>query len=181
MTGEADISLWREGPRPILRLIRAVGSACRREPLLNSSFDDDAMTLVAADVVNLGIAMDSRDGLFVPVLRDINARPLDVLAGDVARLRDRVASRKISPAEMHNATITLSNFGAVGGLHAEMIVVPPQVAIVGAGRAFERASVSGAGVTRWLPLSVTFDHRVVTGVEACRFLRALTENLELTE
>jgi pyruvate dehydrogenase E2 component (dihydrolipoamide acetyltransferase) len=77
----------------------------------------------------------------------------------------------------------LSNFGAFGGLHATMVVVPPQVAIVGAGRIFERivAAANGPEAHRILPLSITIDHRVVTGVEACRFLVALATDLELAE
>jgi pyruvate dehydrogenase E2 component (dihydrolipoamide acetyltransferase) len=82
---------------------------------------------------------------------------------------------------LRGQTITLSNFGAVGGIHAEMVVVPPQVAIIGVGRIFERLGLveDNAVENRFLPLSITFDHRVVTGVETCDFLNALRKDLEL--
>jgi pyruvate dehydrogenase E2 component (dihydrolipoamide acetyltransferase) len=90
-----------------------------------------------------------------------------------------VQHRTINPEALKGQTISLSNFGAVAGLHAEMVVVPPQVAIVGAGRVFERVVLrEGApALARVLPLSISFDHRVITGVEACTFLAALSADL----
>lgn len=177
VTGEADISVWYDGHSPLLRLVRAIGIACREHPLLNARFDDIDQILTEQPVVNLGIAMETEDGLFAPVLEDINARSRSDLAAEVQRLEQAVSARSIKPDQLSGQTITLSNFGAVGGLHAEMIVVPPQVAIVGAGRAIERYGPGGAETTR-LPLSISFDHRVVTGVEACEFLLTLTTDLE---
>jgi pyruvate dehydrogenase E2 component (dihydrolipoamide acetyltransferase) len=117
----------------------------------------------------------------VPVLEDVTSKSPEDLTAGLARLRTAVQSRTIRPEELRGQTISLSNFGAVGGLHAEMVVVPPQVAIVGAGRAFARLVLREGepAEARILPLSVTFDHRVITGVEACRFLLALTSDLEL--
>ncbi len=130
--------------------------------------------------VHVGVAVETDDGLFVPVLRDVtNREPADLRAG-LDRLRADVATRNIPPEELKGATITLSNFGMFGGLHAVLVVVPPQVAIVGAGRIHDAVVVRGgaAAVRRALPLSLTFDHRVVTGVEATRFLVALMEDLQ---
>ncbi len=96
-------------------------------------------------------------------------------------MKDDVRARVATAAELRDQTITLSNFGAFGGIHASMVVVPPQVAIVGAGKIAPRVVMEEAGVERHriLPLSITFDHRVVTGVEALRFLGALVADLEL--
>jgi pyruvate dehydrogenase E2 component (dihydrolipoamide acetyltransferase) len=183
VTGEADISTWSKDCRTMTRLIRAVGAACAEEPHLNARFDDAAGTLTAAATVDLGVAMETEDGLFAPVLRDVRSQTDAELAAELGRLKTAVADRTIEPGALRGQTITLSNFGAVGGLHAEMIVVPPQVAIVGAGRSFERLVRRGDDVAdaTYLPLSITFDHRVVTGVEACRFLAALTADLEMAE
>jgi pyruvate dehydrogenase E2 component (dihydrolipoamide acetyltransferase) len=181
VTGEADITAWSGDPVLMLRLIRAVGKACLAQPLLNASFDDRALAVSPNVVVDLGLAMETADGLFVPVLRDINASELERLGTELERLKTAVVERTIKSDELRGQTITLSNFGSVGGLHDEMIVVPPQVAIVGAGRAFQRLSlVADQPVAhRFMPISISFDHRVVTGVEACHFLAALTADLEL--
>jgi pyruvate dehydrogenase E2 component (dihydrolipoamide acetyltransferase) len=141
VTGEADISAWTLEGSPLLRLVRAVGAACRAQPLLNSSFDDATFTLSERAEVNLGVAMETADGLFVPVLKDVNAADEEQLRAQLLYLREAVERRTVKPEELRGQSITLSNFGAVGGLHAEMVVVPPQVAIVGAGRAFERAGL----------------------------------------
>lgn len=183
VTGEADVHAWANDARPLTRLVRAIGRACTAEPRLNAAFDDTAWLLRPAARVDLGIAMDTDDGLFVPVLRDVNARSAEDIDGEVAALERAVRARSVDPAELRGQSITLSNFGAFAGLHATMVVVPPQVAIVGAGRIFERVVAAGAApeAHRILPLSITIDHRVVTGVEACRFLAALVADLELAE
>jgi len=91
-----------------------------------------------------------------------------------------VVARRVKPEDLRGQTITLSNFGTLGGRYAELVVVPPQVAIIGAGRIVERV-VARNGETvirRLLPLSLTFDHRVVTGGEAARFMAALIGEIE---
>jgi pyruvate dehydrogenase E2 component (dihydrolipoamide acetyltransferase) len=180
VTGEANVSSWHQEGSPLSRLVRAVGEACRAEPRLNVAFDDVNMTVRAADQVDLGIAMETADGLFVPVLRDVAARNADDLAEGIERMKEDVRKRSIPAAELRGQTITLSNYGAVAGIHSAMIVVPPQVAIVGAGRVSMRPVLEQGQLREhaFLPLSITFDHRVVTGVETCRFLGALVEDLE---
>lgn len=116
----------------------------------------------------------------VPVLRDVANRSPDDLRQGLERMRADVKARKIPPEEMRGHTITLSNFGMIGGKYASPLVVPPTVAILGAGRVHEQVrAVDGApAVRRVLPLSLSFDHRVVTGGEAARFLTAVIEDLE---
>jgi pyruvate dehydrogenase E2 component (dihydrolipoamide acetyltransferase) len=180
VTGEGDVSSWAGTGSPTTRVLRAIGAAVAAAPRLNAWFDDRAETLALQARVNVGIAMETSDGLFVPVLEDVADRSLDDLASELARLQADVQSRTISPDALRGQTISLSNFGAVAGLHAEMVVVPPQVAIVGAGRKFERLVLQDGelGVAHILPLSISFDHRVITGVEACTFLAALQADLE---
>lgn len=181
VTGEADVSTWSTGGSPILRLIRAVGKAVEVAPVLNARFDDLAGSMTLQRSVNVGVAMETADGLFVPVLEDVQAKDASLLSAELNTLERAVNDRSISPESMHGQSITLSNFGALGGLHAELVVVPPQVAIVGAGRRFERLVLrEGEPATALiLPLSISFDHRVITGAEACSFLNALTADLEL--
>ena len=180
VTGEANVSSWHQEGSPLLRLVRAVGEACRAEPRLNAAFDDANMTIRAAERVDLGIAMETADGLFVPVLRDVAARDADDLAEGIAQMKVDVQKRSIPAGDLRGQTITLSNFGAVAGIHSAMIVVPPQVAIVGAGRVSMRPVLEEGQLREhaFLPLSITFDHRVVTGVETCRFLAAMVDDLE---
>ena len=131
------------------------------------------------DRVDLGIATDTADGLFVPVLRDVGNRDTADLRAGLDRMKADIEARRVPPEELRGATITLSNFGMLGGRFAALVVVPPQVAILGAGRiAPAVVAVDGApAVRRILPLSLTFDHRAVTGAEAARFLAAAAADL----
>lgn len=180
VTGEADVSIWSGTGSPMPRLLRAMGAAVAAAPRMNAWFDDEAGTLALQARVNVGVAVETDDGLFVPVLEDVAGRTLESLASELKRLEKSVWDRTIRPDQLKGQTISLSNFGAVAGLFAEMVVVPPQVAIVGAGRVFERVVLHAGepATARILPLSISFDHRVITGVEACTYLKALTADLE---
>ncbi len=180
---EADVGRWPEGTDVTLRLVRAIVAGCRAEPALNARFLSEAEGRLLQQRIDLGIAVDLPDGLVVPVLRDVaNRTPADLRAG-LDRLARDVRARTIPLAELKGATITLSNFGMLGGRFAELVVVPPQVAILGAGRIREgvRVSAGALRLTRFLPLSLTFDHRAVTGGEAARFLQAVIGDLELAD
>ncbi len=176
---DVDIGDWKKGADITMRLVRAIASACETSPAMNCWFDGDNLSRRLLDEVHIGIAVDTADGLFVPVLRDVNHRSLTDLRKGLENLRDAVATRKIPPGEMQGATITLSNFGTMTGQYANPIVTPPQVAIVGAGTIREKVVPyrGAATIRRILPLSVTFDHRAATGGEASRFLGALVEAL----
>ena len=182
VTDEADIGDWPEGTDVTLRLIRAIAVACRAEPAINASYLGRDTGRVLHDYVDLGIAVDTPDGLFVPVLRDVANRDPEDLRQGLEAMKADVRARTVAPEHLRGQTITLSNFGAIAGRHAALVVVPPQVAIVGAGRARDAvvAQHGHAVVTRVLPLSLTFDHRVVMGGEATRFLRALIADLQST-
>ena len=131
--------------------------------------------------IDVGIAVDLPDGLFVPVLRDAANRDAADLRRGLDRMRADLVARRIPPEEMRGNTITLSNFGMIGGKYAAPIVIPPTVAILSAGRIRQQVvAVTGVpAVHRVLPLSLTFDHRVVTGGEAARFLAAAIDDLTL--
>lgn len=176
----ADVGDWPPGTDPTLRLLRAVAAAAVAEPALNAEYLGADRGLRRHDAVHVGVAVETDDGLFVPVLRDVASRTPDDLRAGLDRLRADVATRSVPPEELAGATITLSNFGRFGGLHAELVVLPPQVAIVGAGRLHDAVLARGGvpTVRRVLPISLTFDHRVVTGVEATRFLATLLDDLQ---
>jgi pyruvate dehydrogenase E2 component (dihydrolipoamide acetyltransferase) len=178
--GDADLHLWGQARDPLIRLGKAMAAACAVEPVLNSWFDGKTLSIRQHQKLDLGIAVDTPDGLFVPVLRNVGERDAQDLKDGMSRLRADLKARSIPPAEMMGATITLSNFGTLFGRYASPIVVPPQVAIIGAGSIRdEPVAVNGEVVVHpILPLSLTFDHRAVTGGEAARFFRALVEALE---
>ena len=173
--GAPDSQLQEENPT--LRLIRAICTACAAEPALNAGFDGERLKPNAE--VDLAIAVDTPDGLFAPVLRQAGNLSPAQLATKLAELKSAVRSRSIAPAALKGGTITLSNFGVIGGVHAVLVVSPPQVAILGAGRIHDAvlAIDNAPEVHRVLPLSLSFDHRAVTGGEAARFMRVVLADL----
>ena len=180
VSDDADLAAWWPASSELmLRLIRAIAAGCKAEPALNAWFDSRALGRRVLPQIHLGIAVDTPDGLFVPVLRDIGGRSPEDLRTGLERLRRDTRARTIPPEEMRGYTFTLSNFGTFGGRYANPIVQPPTVAILGAGRVRDQVvAVDGVpAVHPLLPLSLTFDHRAVTGGEATRFLAAVIKDL----
>lgn len=179
VTDEAVIDGWPASTDPTARLIRAVAAGCAAEPALNAWYDGKGRMSRRHDRVDLGLAVDSKEGLFVPVIRDAGRLGLAEIRRSVDELQVAVAGRRLPPEAMQGATFTLSNFGAIGGHHAALVVVPPQVAIVGVGRLSQRVVAEDGRpvVRRVAPLSLSFDHRAVTGGEAARFLAAVKADL----
>jgi 2-oxoisovalerate dehydrogenase E2 component (dihydrolipoyl transacylase) len=177
LTDFADIGAWANGQEPTCRLIRAICAAAAVEPSLNATFDGERRQLNPD--VDLAIAIDTPDGLFAPVLKAADHQSPDALTANLAKLKAAVGDRSIAREDLRGGTITLSNFGTIGGEHAALVVSPPQVAILGAGRIHDAVlAVDGVPtVRRVLPLSLTFDHRAVTGAEAARFMQAVRADL----
>lgn len=180
VTEEADIGAWPAGTDPTIRLIRAIARASELEPALNAAYLGRDRGRRLHGHVDVGIAVDTEDGLFVPVLSDVARRAPDDLRRALDAMRSDIETRTVASEHLQGATISLSNFGVFGGRHAALVVVPPQVAIVGAGRARDVVVAHDGEIVarRHLPLSLTFDHRVVMGGEAARFLAAVTDDLE---
>jgi len=177
---DADIDHWPQGTDINMRLVQAIAAACKAEPALNAWFDGHQLARRMNEKTDLGVAVDTEAGLFVPVLRNIGERTPEDLREGLDRLRADVRARSIPPQEMQGATITLSNFGTICGRYASPIVVPPQVAIIGAGVIRQQPIVVKGEVVprRIMPLSLTFDHRAATGGEAARFMQVLIGALE---
>lgn len=179
VTDDVDVHAWPRDDDVTLRLIRAIVAACEEEPSLNAWYDSHAVGRRVLEKIDLGIAVDTPDGLFVPVLRDVANRNAADLRKALERIKEDVMSRSIPREALRGCTFTLSNFGTIGGRYANPVIVPPTVAILGAGRLRDRVVASGGSpvVRPVLPLSLTFDHRAVTGGEATRFLDAVTRDL----
>lgn len=181
LNDDADIHAWVPGNDVTARLVRSIVVACQKVPALNAWFDGDALTRTLHNQVDIGIAVDTDDGLFVPALRNADMLDARGIREGVNRLREQVESRSIAASELSGYTISLSNFGMFAGRYATPVVVPPCVAIVGAGRARHQMTpvMGGVEAHKVIPLSVTFDHRAATGGEAARFLRAMMDDLAL--
>jgi 2-oxoisovalerate dehydrogenase E2 component (dihydrolipoyl transacylase) len=180
VTEEADVSGWTSAPDITIRLVRAIVAGCRAAPALNAWFDGEQAARRLHNTIDLGLAVNTADGLFVPVLRDVATRGDDDLREALEHLKQSVATRTIAPRDLTGQTITLSNFGMIGGLYAHLTVAAPQVAILGAGRVHKAARVIAdqVQIRTVMPLSLTFDHRCVTGAEAVTFLRTFKQTLE---
>jgi 2-oxoisovalerate dehydrogenase E2 component (dihydrolipoyl transacylase) len=178
---DADIHQWRKGEDLTVRLLRAIGVAARAEPVLNAWFDGEREARRLMEHVDVGVAVDTADGLLVPVIRDVGGRSAEALRADIDRLKRTARDRTVAAEELRGFTFMLSNFGTIAGRYATPVVVPPAVAILGAGRLSRDVVAAAGGIEAHLrmPLSITFDHRCVTGGEAARFLAALIRDLEL--
>ncbi|MDE2497792.1 MAG: 2-oxo acid dehydrogenase subunit E2 [Xanthomonadaceae bacterium] len=180
---DADLHQWLGKQDITSRTIRAIVAACKTEPALNAWFDGQNLTLTKHPHVDLGIAVDTPDGLFVPALRNADMLDARGLREGINRLRAQVEDRSIPASELTGYTISLSNFGMFAGRYGTVVVVPPCVAIVGVGKLSHDvvAVIGGIEVHRRLPISLTFDHRAATGGEAARFLKAILDDLALPQ
>ncbi len=180
---DADIHGWSPRGDYMLRLIRAMISAWRAEPALNAWYDSASKSRILLKHIDLAIAVDTPGGLIVPVLRNIQDKTPDELRAAIVAQKTAAHQRSTTPEDLRDFTLMLSNFGTLAGRYGIPRVVPPAVAILGAGKARQDAvAVAGAVVAhRRMPLSLSFDHRCITGGEACRFLAAVIGDLEKPE
>lgn len=180
---DADIHAWRPGEDITVRLLRSLWAGAQAEPGLNAWYDDEQNMRMIHKGMHVGMAVDTADGLFVARLRDVHSSDHQGLRSEINRLRDNAKNRSIPPEDLKDYTIMLSNFGVFAGRYATPIINPPCVAIVAAGvlRHEVVPVMGGMEAHRMLPLSLTFDHRVCTGGEAARFLKAMIADLQKSD
>lgn len=161
-------------------LMRAIVLAVAEFPQVNARLDDEAGIVTRYGAVHLGIATDTANGLMVPVLRHAEARSVWALAAEMARLAEAARSGHATRAELSGSTITVSSLGALGGIVSTPVINRPEVAIVGVNRIVERPVVRGGAIVvrQTMNLSSSFDHRVVDGIDAARFVQAVRRVLE---
>ncbi|MEM6485271.1 MAG: dihydrolipoyllysine-residue acetyltransferase [Pseudomonadota bacterium] len=178
LKGEADARGSKLTPLPFL--LKAVAVALKANPKINSSLSDGGSTLTFKQYVNVGMAVDTPAGLVVPVVRDVDQKSVWELADEVMELAGKARDRKLKPVEMQGAGFTISSLGAIGGRGFTPIVNTPEVAILGVGRADMQPVWSGESFAprKLLPLALSYDHRVVNGGDAGRFLTALCDILK---
>ena len=177
---DADLHGWSKPGDYMLRLMRALVAAWRIEPALNAWYDAASNARALLGHIDLAIAVDTPQGLIVPVVRNIEKKTPEQLKAAVAAQKSAAHQRSIPPEDLRDFTLMLSNFGTLAGRYGIPIVVPPAVAILGAGKVRTDAVAVGGAVAahRRMPLSLSFDHRCITGGEACRFLAAVIADLE---
>ncbi len=177
---DADIHYWQPGQDITARIIRALVAGCRAEPSMNAWYDGERRERIIHEHVDLAMAVDTPDGLIVPVMRQVDRQDMAGLRGKLNQVKQATRDRSVAPEDMKNPTITLSNFGMMAGRYATPVVVPPQVAILGTGgvRHDVVPVMGGIECHKRIPLSVTFDHRCITGGEACRFLKGVIDDLQ---
>jgi pyruvate dehydrogenase E2 component (dihydrolipoamide acetyltransferase) len=160
-------------------LIKAVAGALKLHPIVNASVDMEQAQVLYKEYVNIGIAVDTERGLVVPVLRDVDRMSISQITRELDRLVDKARDGSLSIDEMRGGTFTISNMGAVGGVYSTPIINPPEVAILLVGRSRMVPAVVGSGAAAkieprlTMPLSLTYDHRVVDGADAARFVNDL--------
>jgi pyruvate dehydrogenase E2 component (dihydrolipoamide acetyltransferase) len=161
-------------------IIKALIKACEQHPLLNAMIDEETQEIVIKKYYNVGIAVDTEEGLMVPVIKRVKEKSLMDIAKEIATLAELARTRKIDLADLQGGTITITSVGNVGGIFATPIINYPEVANLGIGKIQEKPVVrNGKIVIRSImPIFLTFDHRLVDGAEAARFVNVVKEHLE---
>jgi pyruvate dehydrogenase E2 component (dihydrolipoamide acetyltransferase) len=161
-------------------LLRIVGNALQKYPRANASIDESTSELIYKDYFHVGVAVDTEGGLIVPVLRDADKKTLFDLSKELHALTEKTRQRKVSLEELQGGTFTISNQGSIGGNHFTPIIYAPQVAILGVGQGKPKPIVveEKIAIRTMLPLCLAYDHRVLDGADAVRFLKEIIIGLE---
>ncbi len=161
-------------------IVKAVQHALMEHPMLNASVDEEGETIILKKYYNIGFAVDTPDGLIVPVLRNVEKKSIIELAAELQNLAERARQRTLTLQELRGSTFTISNYGQFGGGFSTPIINYPDVAILGCGRIADRPWVVDGeiAIRKILPLSLSFDHRVTDGGDATRFLSRVAGYLE---
>lgn len=161
-------------------VLKAVVAALKQHRIFNSSLDEAAGEVVLKEYYHLGLAVDTEAGLYVPVIRDVDKKDMLTLANEVTELAAKARDRKLTADEMKGGTFSISNQGAFGGGHFTPIVNKPEVAILGLGRSTDQAIVRDGkvAVRPMMPVALSYDHRVIDGGSAARFIVDLVKSFE---
>ena len=162
-------------------IVKAVASCLKEHPYLNASLEGEEIIL--KKYYNIGIAVDTEDGLFVPVVKGVQDKDIKAIAKDIDKLASDAKGRKVNMMDLKGGTFTISNLGSVGVEFFTPIINYPESAILGVGRVVEKPVVRNGKIEirKMLPLSLTYDHRIVDGAQAARFMNELMEKLQLCE
>ncbi|HEY1463936.1 MAG TPA: 2-oxo acid dehydrogenase subunit E2, partial [Terriglobales bacterium] len=160
--------------------LKVCASALKVFPQFNASIDMATEEIVYKQYINIGVAVDTERGLLVPVIRDVDKKNIVELAVELSEISKKTKDKKLTPADMEGGTFTITNLGGIGGTGFTPIVNHPEVAILGLSRSStEPVWIDGKFEPRLvLPLSLSYDHRLIDGADAARFLRWVAEAFE---
>jgi pyruvate dehydrogenase E2 component (dihydrolipoyllysine-residue acetyltransferase) len=161
-------------------LLKVIAAGLQKHPRANASIDESNNEIIYKDYYHIGVAVDTEGGLIVPVLRDVDKKNLFDLAKELHELTEKTRQRKVSLEELQGGTFAISNQGSIGGNHFTPIIYAPQVAILGVGQGKPKPIVVGEeiAIRTMLPLCLAYDHRVLDGADAVRFLKEIITGLE---
>ena len=165
---------------PLVFVVKALVATLKKFPQFNSSLDIASEALIYKDFFHIGIAVDTPHGLFVPVIRDADKKSVEQVAIELVELSELAKQRKLTPKQMGGASMTISSLGILGGQAFTPIVNPPEVAILGLTKIIVKEKIleSSKEQQKLLPLSLSYDHRVINGADAARFCTYLKSVLE---
>jgi len=160
--------------------LKVCASALKVFPQFNASIDMEKEEIIYKQYINIGVAVDTDRGLLVPVIKDVDKKNIVELAAELTQASKKAREKKLTPAEMEGGTFTITNLGGIGGTGFSPIVNHPEVAILGLNRSsMEPVWINGKFEPRQvLPLSLSYDHRLIDGADAARFLRWIAEAFE---
>jgi pyruvate dehydrogenase E2 component (dihydrolipoamide acetyltransferase) len=161
-------------------VVKALAALLKKHPVFNASLDEGKQCVVFKQYYHIGIAVDTEAGLVVPVLRDADSKSLLQISKEIQQFAEKARDRKLSGDEMKGGTFTLSNQGGIGSGHFTPIINKPEAAILGIGRGALEATVRGQAILprHRLPLALSYDHRLIDGANAARFMVELVASLE---
>ena len=161
-------------------LVKVLAAAVKQFPQFNASLDIDNNAIVYKKYINIGVAVDTEHGLIVPVLRDVDKKTMFDLSKELSELAEKAKQRKVTGDDLKGGTFTISNQGGIGGAYFTPIVNKPEVAILGIGRGVVKAIVKNKKIEprTMLPLALSYDHRVIDGANAARFIVDLVQAIE---
>lgn len=166
---------------PVVLLVKALAEVLAVHPNFNSSLSADGRSIIRKRYVNIGVAVDTANGLLVPVIRDVRTKSLAEIARELSAISAKARTKGLSMAEMSGGSMTVTSLGHIGGTAFTPIINAPEVAILGALPIGLRPAPAEDGGVAWrkvLPLSLSYDHRVINGADAARFVRSLGAKLQ---
>ena len=156
---------------PLAFFVKAIAKLLEEFPLMNASLDENTENIVLKDYINIGIAIDTPKGLIVPNIKNTNNLSITEISNDINRMAKAAKERKIKVDELKGSTFTISSLGAIGGKFFTPIINPPEVGILGISKSFDAISLNNGELQTFtmLPISLSYDHRLINGVEAVKF------------
>ncbi len=159
-------------------ILKAAVTALKKHPGFNASLDENSQEIVYKDYYHLGVAVDTEQGLIVPVLKDVDKKSLLEISKELETLAEKTRARKVGIEDLKGGTFTISNLGGIGGTYFTPIINKPEVAILGIGKGRHVVGATHGSPVLMMPIGLSYDHRVVDGADGARFVRTFAEALE---